>query len=45
VQAKLAEEGVNFENDRASQDQRWTPEDWAALQSESAAGGNGAIVT
>jgi alkylated DNA nucleotide flippase Atl1 len=38
VQAKLAEEGVIFENDRASQDQRWTPEDWAAAHTGGANG-------
>lgn len=39
VQAKLADEGVTFEaNGRASQDQRWTPEDWAALQDYAATG-------
>jgi alkylated DNA nucleotide flippase Atl1 len=32
VKAKLAEEGVAFDGDRARQDQRWSPEDWAASQ-------------
>lgn len=33
VQAKLTNEGVSFDgNDRASQDQRWTVDDWAAVQ-------------
>lgn len=34
VQERLAGEGVAFDaNNRASQDQRWTTDDWAALQS------------
>ena len=32
VQARLANEGVTFDGDRARQDQRWTPEDWAGPQ-------------
>lgn len=32
VQAKLSGEGVTFENGRASQDERWTPEDRAGTQ-------------
>lgn len=45
VQAKLAGKGVAFDaNNRASQDQRWTTEDWAAIQPPAAAGrGNGAL--
>lgn len=31
VQAKLIEEGISFEDDRASQQQRWNPEDWAEV--------------
>jgi alkylated DNA nucleotide flippase Atl1 len=35
VQAKLANEGVEFDaNNRASQDQRWTTDDWAAPQTD-----------
>lgn len=38
---KLAAEGVTSDNDRASQDQRWTPEDWAAIQPAGGIAGNG----
>ena len=38
VQVKVREEGVVFDDDRASQDQRWTTEDWAASQGAGAAG-------
>lgn len=40
VQAKLAGEAVAFENGRAGQDQRWTTEDWVALQGDTGAGGD-----
>jgi len=46
VQAKLADEGIEFDaNGRASQDQRWTTEDWGELQLGSATDGNGAVVS
>jgi alkylated DNA nucleotide flippase Atl1 len=39
VQTKLTDEGVQFDaNGRASQDQRWTTDDWAALQSTNGTG-------
>lgn len=42
VQAKLAEEGVSFDaSNRASQDQRWTTDDWAAIQSDASGAESG----
>jgi alkylated DNA nucleotide flippase Atl1 len=42
VQTKLADEGVTFDaNGRASQDQRWTTDDWASLQAETEASSTG----
>jgi alkylated DNA nucleotide flippase Atl1 len=38
VQAKLISEGVEFTENRASQDQRWTVEDWTASLEEPATG-------